>query len=252
MRTVVIGLLCCTVVVVAGGFMWKGCHGVFAHSIANTRKGAMTQRMPGALIQAGIYFQSPKELRLAEAILHDDPKTVKAALLSGVSVNALGKRGMTPLLFAIMKQKRVSFLALLEAGANPNLSTSEGESVTSVSARMPDPRYLEAVLKKGGSVEFRDGTRKTPLILAAWYQRSENVRILLRHGAQVNAQDAQGDDALIASLLGAVPNLETTRTLIEAGASMDRPNLAGLTARDYVANFSDPALSGLFAKGGVR
>lgn len=68
------------------------------------------------------------------------------------------KFGQTLLMLAINNDKYESAKALLEVGANPNLSDrSEGSNAVIESARNDDPRYLKLVLAYKGdpnSIEF--------------------------------------------------------------------------------------------------
>jgi ankyrin repeat protein len=76
---------------------------------------------------------------------------------------------------------------------------------------------------------------------AAVAGRTAEVQSLLDQGAPVDAPDAGGNTALMESILADRP--ATAALLRRRGASLDRENQAGESARDMATAKSDPALS---------
>ena len=66
------------------------------------------------------YFQDPKVISLCKAIEADDVKEMEWLIASGSDANAVGKDGMTPLLWAFPDGKIERFQCLLNKGADPN------------------------------------------------------------------------------------------------------------------------------------
>src|SRR5579871_6741839 len=60
-----------------------------------------------------------------------------------------------------------------------------------------DPASVKQLLAAGAHVNTRDGLGDTPLILAAMYGHTATVRLLLDHGADVNARNNQDYTALM-------------------------------------------------------
>lgn len=91
---------------------------------------------------------------------------------------------------------------------------------------------LQAAISNGADVNAQDRAGWTSLMLAAWYnQNPDIVRILLKAGADVNAQ-VNGTTALMfAAMLNSNPEVITA--LLNAGADVKAKNIWGQTALDY-------------------
>lgn len=59
------------------------------------------------------------------------------------------------------------------------------------------PETIARFLDLGASMEARDQSGKTPLMLAAWENQAAGVEMLLSRGADVNARDYHGKTALM-------------------------------------------------------
>lgn len=88
---------------------------------------------------------------------------------------------------------------------------------------------IELLVSSGAKVDFEtrvSGTR--PLVVAIKEKRSDVVRTLLEHGADVHARDADGKSPLsIAVALGGEAGAEVTRSLVEAAAPRNDGSLHG-------------------------
>ena len=67
------------------------------------------------------YFTDPKVIALCHAIEANDLAKIDRQIAAGADVNANGKDGMTPLLWAFADNKLERFSKLLEHGADPNV-----------------------------------------------------------------------------------------------------------------------------------
>ena len=76
---------------------------------------------------------------------------------------------------------------------------------------------------------------------AAAAGRTAEVQQLLDRHIPVDTADAKGETALMKSILADQP--ETAALLIRHGASLDKKNNAGFSARDLAAQVNDPALN---------
>jgi ankyrin repeat protein len=163
------------------------------------------------------YFDDPKVVALCHAIEENDVAEMERQISKGANVNAVGKDGMTPLLWAFPDGLIERFECLLKHDADPNVviqsefnTTSRpfhpfaiggavfddrgchpGQSVTLLAARSPVLDYLRLVLEHGGDAKQLDGkTGQAPLdIVIDRYFRADcaqRVNMLLKKGADVN------------------------------------------------------------------
>ena len=84
-------------------------------------------------------------------------------------------------------------------------------------------------------------TLNARLDAAAAAGREAEVEALLAQGAPADAADADGDTAMMKAVRTDRPTI--VRMLRRYGASPDRRNRAGESARDIAAGIDDPALS---------
>ncbi|MEJ7591297.1 MAG: ankyrin repeat domain-containing protein [Planctomycetaceae bacterium] len=118
---------------------------------------------------------------------------------------------------------------LLEAGADVNirsLETIQTETITT-----PNVKF-----------DMHRGTfgGKTPLFVAASQEGPSIVELLLKHGADVNAIDDAGNNALGEAIL--TDRVETVRILLEAGCNPDQRNKDGKTMRELAVDVGYPKI----------
>lgn len=125
-------------------------------------------------------------------------------------------------------------LALVEAGADPNIAPASGDRdqrpVLMLAALLPDMRLLRALIAKGADVNRASGGL-TPLLAAtrdSWHGRAEAVMTLLTNGANPLATDADGNTPLHGAVLSGEPNVAAM--LLDAGAAIDALNKHGETS----------------------
>jgi ankyrin repeat protein len=139
------------------------------------------------------YFVNGADREFVCAVLKGDKTKVDQMLRAGTSVDCRGIDGMTPLLFAIVNSDKQATLLLLSKGANPNLQDNHGEySPMSLAAGIKDTWLLETLLKNGGNPNLRDKLKETPIFQAVECLRKVNIDILLKAGADINAQNVSG------------------------------------------------------------
>lgn len=162
------------------------------------------------------YFQDERVVALCKAIEANDLAAMRDQIDKGVDVNAVGKNGMTPLLWAFPDRKLERFTLLLEHGANPNIPLTgdvglkdqsfhpyvtggasfidrgchEGHTVMLLACRSPVIDYFRAVMDHGGDAKLADAkTGESPLdiVLERGVPDSrERVETLLQHGVDLN------------------------------------------------------------------
>ena len=135
-----------------------------------------------------------------------------------------------------------------------------GASFTKEHVVIPEAKELFQVIRRGEISAMRrvlernpkltssvDENGSTPLILAAYWAGTAEVKELLARGADPNAKNDSG----VAALIPATDNLETTRLLVEAGADVNARTEGGESALIVAARRAGatPVAVYLLAKG---
>jgi ankyrin repeat protein len=103
--------------------------------------------------------------------------------------------------------------------------------VEALLATQPIVRVSSAGDGHGVEVNGRDGTGRTPLMLTAdneGFVPDDVMELLLNKGGEIDAQDPEGNTALIISIK--VANFSGVEFLVNKGASVNLKNKAGETA----------------------
>ena len=160
------------------------------------------------------YFKDKQVIALCRAIEANDVQEMERLIAAGADVKAIGKDGMTPLLWAFPDRKLERFECLLRHGADPNATFESdfgvrnrkfdpaagsllvdhgcyaGESVTHLACRSPTIEYLQLVLVHGGNANLIDKkTGAVPLYLVLEREHremKERVELLIEHKADLN------------------------------------------------------------------
>lgn len=102
------------------------------------------------------------------------------------------------------------------------------------------------LLKAGANANAQDAAGKGPLHWATSQRNLETVELLLSHGADVNAQDKNGETPLIVSAV--CGHLEIARALLAAGADQGLADRDGLTALTWANRNHHPELAALLTQ----
>lgn len=120
-------------------------------------------------------------------------------------------------------------------------------------ARLGDRPALELLLAQGNNPDIRDHSNRTPLMQA---NSPEIVNLLIKAGADINAIDDYGKDALqilleeIDYVTDSPQRLMTANALIQAGADLERRDPYGYTRlHRAVVNHADRAVAFLINLG---
>ncbi len=162
------------------------------------------------------YFEDPQIIKLCQAIEVNDVAEMERLIAAGADVNAMGKDGMTLLLWAFPDPQVARFRCLLEHGANPNVyfesdfgianrpfhplpeggsffddrGCHAGQTVTHLACRSPELEYMQLVMAHGGAPNLVDKkTKETPfdvIMSRTMPDKLERVELLIENGADMN------------------------------------------------------------------
>lgn len=179
-----------------------------------------------------------------------DRAAMEAALAAGASVNAVDKKGLSPLrlvgltplgLAAAYGHRNIAEF-LLEHGANVDAVSADGFEQTPLNeaAHYGSTDVAALLLDHGADINARDIMGATPLEWGALYGGKNVVSLLIARGAVVNAQAASGKTAL--HLAATAGHTEVVALLLAHGADAKIRNSDGQTPRQEMqASALDPA-----------
>jgi hypothetical protein len=175
----------------------------------------------------------------------DSVRTADALLAAGLELESVAFREAdgfeaTPLWYSVAWGRNLTLAKhLIALGANPR-------HCLWAAAFNDDPEMVRLLVRSGAPI---DGTAEnaTPLLFAVQWSRFKSAAELLELGANANYRDPKGVTALHCLLKkGADP--KHVRMLIEHGASVDARNAAGKSAAEIIARKRDPAYRRLAAR----
>jgi len=138
----------------------------------------------------------------------------------GAEVDALSVDGTTALFWAVYQKDLDLVQHLLAGGADPNISNAYGASPMSVAAEHGDFDIMAALIAAGGAVEAPNQEGQTLLMAVARTGHTDTARLLLDHGANVNARENWGGQtALMWAASQQQPGM--VALLIEHGAAVN-------------------------------
>jgi ankyrin repeat protein len=152
---------------------------------------------------------------LFQAIQRGDTAAVSRSIESGISPNITDEEGVPALMLATLFADARCVERLLERGADPNRAGADG--ATPLMWAMPDIRKARLLIEHGANVNAQSSNlRRTPLLIAAGYPGTVDLlRLLLAHGADLHARDGAGFTALAMAMQSA--DVEILRFLVDSG-----------------------------------
>ncbi|HEX6046247.1 MAG TPA: ankyrin repeat domain-containing protein [Pyrinomonadaceae bacterium] len=195
-----------------------------------------------------------------QAMLRDDPSLARAKDQNGVSaimkatyygkkdvVAALLDTGVDLDVFEAAATGRVERLRELIAG-EPSLANAyspDGFTPLGFGVFFSQPAIVNALLESGADVNLpsRESMKVTPLASAAAAKQTEIARLLIAHGANVNARAASGHIPLHEA--SANGNVDLVKLLIESGADVNAKTDDGKTPLDFAVEYKRDAVADL-------
>jgi hypothetical protein len=159
---------------------------------------------------------------------HGDPAGEPITRLR--SEGYLPKPGLTPFIKAAIWNKSGQLKEMIDAGADLGQVDASGWNALMYAAYNSDSSAMKVLLKAGADPNQTSPHGDTPLIASA-VGRSWGDD-LVRAGARVNAQNKDGQTALM--LLAAIDEVDAIRDALKAGSNPKLKDSKGRTALDYL------------------
>jgi uncharacterized protein len=190
------------------------------------------------------------------AVYHDDVALVESLLKAGAKAAVTNSYGSTPLSEAAVRGDTRVMEMLLKAGADPNTGNEDGQTPLMTLARTSNVEAAKLLIRHHADVNaIEHWHNQTSLMFAAAENQPAMVKLLLDHGAQVDARSLvnhwhrmvtaepraqQREVGGFTPLLYAARQgcLECVKLLVGAHADVNLPDPEGVTALiTAIANF---------------
>ncbi|KAH8977684.1 ankyrin repeat-containing domain protein [Lactarius hatsudake] len=157
---------------------------------------------------------------------NEDPNIARLLLERVMDVNARDNDQATPLHFACYRGNFETALVLLDHGAEVNARDVDGQTPLLRISLGQNSRIAQLILERGADVNARDKDQTTPLHLACHVLCFETASVLLARGAKADARNADGQTPLHqvpqSPWVGDYHEISRiTRLLLEHGASIN-------------------------------
>ncbi|CAH1635439.1 unnamed protein product [Spodoptera littoralis] len=186
------------------------------------------------LVEAGWDVNQPDHetvTLLHWAAINNRREIIQYLLSKGAAVDAVGgELQSTPLHWATRQGHLEATVLLVRAGADPTLRDAEGCACLHLAAQFGHTAVVAYLVARGVTPDAPDAAGMTPLMWACWKVSAvDPARLLLTLGASPRPADrSHGNTALHWAILAR--NTTAVSTLILYGdASLDVPNLRGVT-----------------------
>jgi ankyrin repeat protein len=182
-----------------------------------------------------------------------DKEIIKLLIFYGVLIDLKDNQGNTALNIACSYGVLSMVNILLKNGANINSQNNIG--MTSLHGAVLNPANVDItrlLLAKGANVNLCDYKEQSPLnyAVACNIDNSENIKLLLNAGADINLKDIHGDSILLASMEHI--NIELIKMLLEFGHHPDEANDEGITPLHLAMMYNDSESIDLLLKSGAN
>ncbi|KAI0184788.1 ankyrin repeat-containing domain protein [Xylaria flabelliformis] len=161
-------------------------------------------------------------LPLISAVQSKRSELARLLLLHGANPNMTTEKFKLPLLAAVDNDDILMIKLLVEMGADVEMEDQTDtimKTALSSAASFLNKEMLDYLLLMGANVNHIAVGSRSPLFAATWHGRIDNVRTLLRHGADPNA--VVSDPIHWTPINAAYDNLVTLRALVEGGADIN-------------------------------
>jgi uncharacterized protein len=193
-------------------------------------------------MNAEAFFDSELQVEFAKAAAKGDTNRMAKLIMHGADVNATGRNGMKPLFWALINRNFTGFKFLLDRGADPNAAVEvhqppESNALT-LAASLDEPEYLTELLVKEANPNSTVGKiRETALYDAVLFGKTNNIAILLKHGAALDWKPTNSKTPLHWAV--DQRNFEAALFLYRRGANPSIKDISNYSPIDTLREFKD-------------
>ena len=198
--------------------------------------GGFSDEIMGGMIGV-VSISYDKRNMLVDAVMNEDFEQVKTRIAKRANVNARDKTfdGMSPLHAAVETGNFEIAQYLLAYGAKPNSRDFLKRTPLMMLDEGASPELFQLLISYGAKMQLTDKQRNTVLHHFAEFDgKSDLLRAMIAHGANVNAVNKQGKTALMAASENG--STENVRALIENGADVNLTDKESKAAWDRADN----------------
>ena len=179
------------------------------------------------------------------AIAQDNARAVSALLAKGMDPNTVSPTGEPALIAALREKHPAVAQVLLDApGLKPELTNPANEDALMIATIQGNEAAVRSLLERGAKPQRKGWTA---LHYAASTGRASIAELLIKHGAEVNAQSAAGVTPL---MMAARDNhTQMVDELLAAGAKVDLCTDRGLNAAAFARSNGHARLAERLAAG---
>jgi ankyrin repeat protein len=181
-------------------------------------------RFLAGLLAVAAFAAANQDTRLINAVKAGDKGGVAALIQQHADVNAPEPDGTTPLMWAVRRAVTTDDLeiarVLLKAGANAKASNRYGINALYLACQNGSAAMIQELLQAGADPNSVTTEGETALMTAARTGVVEAARVLLDHGARIDAKETwHGETALMWAVAQGHPSM--VRELIAHGADVN-------------------------------
>lgn len=193
---------------------------------------------------------------LHDAVASGDLPELTRLIAKGADVNRRDARGRTALMVAVYRERRVAFIALVDAGADVDAFDADRYDVLTIAAVADDLWSVRRALTSGADPRAVTSPYEgTALIAAAHLGHVEVVRALIAAGAPLDHVNNLGWTALIEAIVlgdGEQPHVEVVKALVKAGADVNLADSSGTRPLSLAENAGYAKIAAILKAAGAR
>ena len=161
------------------------------------------------------YFADARLAEFAKDIQAGNLAKVQEGLRSGISPNAMGLEGFTPLFFVFPAKTADVARALLQAGANPNARLADGTPPLLYAVRLENPAFTQVLLEFKADPNAMGPNGKPVIHEATRLASADHFQLLAR--AKANLDIVWGRGTPLYAAIGSL-NFGAAAALLDLGA----------------------------------